>query len=63
MQNVERIIGETMSVDYVICTPIEDLTIEELTELASKAKGKFTVEIRKETSNFYQGVLVKTKRI
>lgn len=56
---INDFIKEALECVYIQSRPIEDFTIEQLDELAEKAKEKnLLVSISAEHSNLYQGVLV-----
>ncbi len=60
---LQKIIEDALKVSYTISHPIEDFTIESLTELSAIAKkNKVELRIRKETSNFHQGTLLEVQR-
>lgn len=60
---VEKIIKETLEVDYFKCYPIEDFTIEEIDVLSEYAgENDVIIFLRAEHSNYYQGTLVELLR-
>lgn len=57
--SVEKVIDRVMEIDFMISNPIEHYSIEEIYELAELAKkNDLVLTISKETSNFYQGILI-----
>jgi hypothetical protein len=60
--DIEQVIKETMEVNYTMCYPIENFRSEELIQLAEKCRKKIEIRIEAEHSNFYQGVLVNTRK-
>lgn len=57
--SVEETISGAMEIDFISSYPIEHYSIEEISKMAELAKkNDLVLTIRKETSNFYQGVLI-----
>ena len=58
-KEIDRLIAEAIENNHIACNPIEHYNIEELKEIAEKArKNDLVVTIHAEHSNFYQGVMV-----
>ncbi len=57
--SVEKVINRAMEIDFMTSNPIEHYTIEEICKMAELAKkNDLVLTVSKETSNFYQGVLI-----
>ena len=62
--DIDAIIRKALAENFTTVYPIESFTIEQLKEIADKAKeNKIGLRIRKETSNFYQGTLLEVQRL
>lgn len=56
---IKEAIKETLKIDYIYSKPIEDFTIEQLSQLSEMAEqNNLMLTLRAEHSNFHQGTLV-----